>query len=422
MTRSTFSPLRWMGLALASSLGWHALTGPALAQESILTLREAIAEATRSHPSIEATQWGVMQAQAATREAWSGLKPTMTLGGGLQHAPTSGLHRPQLQVSAVQPLYDGDRTRLAVRVAELSEASAELERVMVRRRIAYETARAYFSVLQAESLLEAARNNVEQAKEQLALAELRAKGQVGTRMEVLQAAGAIASAQDGYLQAVNQVRQARETLENLLGRSLGNQDLNRTSVLKHLAFTPQETERALDARPEIGQVMLQRDVQEVTAELRARATWPTLSAVGDVAMELGSARQMLTASLSWPFIDGERTAAQVAQARLAAARAEATLAALKREVSLEIRLAAEALRTAQDRVRVAQEGLQAAIDGLMLAKVRFAGGVGTGLEVINALSVLSQAQSTYIQGTYAVLQNQLRLGQALGVDVEDLLP
>ena len=425
MTRKTFTCPGWKRHVLAFTLAWQVIGQAAFAEDAPrppVALQAAIALATQTHPSIEASRLGIAQAQAATREAWSGFKPRVSLAGGVQHGVSTGVGRPQLQLNAVQPLYDGNRTLLAVRQAELSETSAELERIAVRRRIAYETARAYFAVLQAESLREAARHNVEQAKEQLSLAELRARGQVGTRLEVLQAKGAIATAQDGYLQATNQVRQSRETLENLLGQPLGDADLNRMSALKHVDYAPEQVVRALEARPDVGQAILARDVQEVMAAQRSRLTWPTLSAVGDVAMGQEGTRQSVAASLSWPFIDGERTAAQVEQARLGFARAEATLAALRREATLEIRLAAETLQLSQDRVKVAQQGLQAAIEGLMLAKVRFAGGVGTGLEVINALSMLSQAQSAYIQGTFAVQTSQLRLAQALGIDAEDLIP
>lgn len=425
MTRKTFTCPGWKRQALSFTLAWQVIGQAAYAEDAPrppVTLQAAIALATQTHPSIEASRLGIAQAQAATREAWSGFKPRVSLAGGVQHGLSTGAARPQLQLNAIQPLYDGNQTLLAVRQAELSEASAGLDRIAVRRRIAYETARAYFAVLQAESLREAARHNVEQAKEQLSLAELRAQGQVGTRMEVLQAAGAIATAQDGYLQAVNQVRQTRETLESFLGHPLGDAALNRMSALKHVAYDPEQVARALDARPDVGQAILAREVQDVAVAQRSRLTWPTLSAVGDLATAEDGTRQTVSASLSWPFLDGERTAAQVEQARLGIARAEATLAAVRREATLEIRLAAETLHLSQERVKVAQEGLQAATEGLVLAKVRFARGVGTGLEVINALSMLSQAQSAYIQGTFAVQTSQLRLAQALGIDAEDLIP
>lgn len=419
--------LAWQAFGLDARAQGHALAPHPVGEDPLfapharahaLTLAEAVARATRMHPAIEASSLGVAQAQAATREAWAGWKPTFSLSGGIQ--PHVNVPGPQLQLNAVQPLFDGNRTLLAVRQAELSEADAGLARVAVRRRIAYETALSYFAVLQAERLLEATRLNIEQAREQLALAELRAKGQVGTRLEVLQAAGAIATAQDGYLQAAYQARQARETLENHLGHSLGETSLVGTSALKHVSFGPEQVARALEARPEVAQAHVAREAQEVMAVQRARQTWPTLSAVGDVS--LAEARQSVRASLTWPFLDAGRTRAQVDHARLGAARAEATLNATRRAAALEIRLASETLLFSEERLKVAQQGLQAAIEGLKLAKVRFAGGVGTGLEVINALTTLSHAQSAYVQGKFAVKTSQLRLAQALGLDVEEILP
>ncbi|MNY05526.1 Outer membrane efflux protein BepC precursor [compost metagenome] len=329
----------------------------------------------------------------------------------------------QLQLSAVQPLYDGHRTASAVRLADLSEQLAEVERRGARRKVAYETALAYFAVLQAESMRDAARINVEQAKEQLTLAELRSQGQVGTRLEVLQAQTSVAIAQEGFLQAVNQLRQARQTLESQLGGSMAELSVDPMTQLKHLAYAPEQIARALDGRPEVAQAILAREGQAETARQRARTTWPTVSAVGDVTTAPGGGtQQTIAASLAWNFFDSGRTATQVKQAQLGAERAAASLVATRRAAALEIQTTAQALQSAQERVAVTQQGLQAAIEGLKLAKVRFNAGVGTGLEVTSALSSLSQAQSAYIQGSYEVKTYQLRLAQALGLELEDLIP
>ncbi|HEY9897733.1 MAG TPA: TolC family protein [Pantanalinema sp.] len=402
-------------------------------QAQVLTLKEAVAIATRTHPSIEAARLGVDQAQAAVREARTGLQPTLSLSGGLNRTDVTGVplrtvspqspYGFQLQLSAVQPLYDGARTASAVRLADLGAQLAEVERRGAQRKVAYDTALAYIAVLQAESLRDAARINVEQAKDQLCLADLRSQGQVGTRFEVLQAQSSVAIAQEGFLRAVNQLRQARQTLESQLGRPVADLRVEPMTQLKHLAYDPEQIAQALDGRPEVAQAILAREGQVETARQRARTTWPTVSAVGDVTTAPGGGtQQTIAASLAWNFFDSGRTATQVRQAQFGAERAEASLAATRRTAALEIQTTAQALQSAQERVAVTQQGLQAAIEGLKLAKVRFNAGVGTGLEVTSALSSLSQAQSSYIQGSYEVKTTQLRLAQALGLEVEELIP
>jgi outer membrane protein TolC len=392
-----------------------------------------VAIATRQHPAIEASRLGIEQAQAMVREARTGLQPTFSLAGGLNRADVAGTtprvsvpqgpYGFQLQLSAVQPLYDAQRTASALRLADLNEKLAVVERVGTRRRVAYETALAYFAVLQAESMREAARINVEQAKEQLTLAELRSQGQVGTRLEVLQAETSVAIAQDGYVQAVNQVRQARLILEGFVGERLTAVSLDAMTPLRHVAYSPEQIALGLEGRSEVAQAMLAREVQVETARQRSRMTWPTLSALGDVMTAPGGGtQQTLAASLAWNFFDSGRTAAQVQQAQLGAERAEASLAATRRTAAIEIQTTAQSLQTAQERVAVTQQGLQAAIEGLKLAKLRFNAGVGTGLEVTSALASLSQAQGAYIQGSYEVSTYQLKLAQVLGLDLEELIP
>lgn len=403
------------------------------AQAQVLTLKEAVERATRTHPSVLAARLGVEQAVEAQREARKGMLPSFSLAGGLNRSDMAGLIRPstpaqgpygfQVQLSAVQPIYDAQRTASAVRLADLAERLAEVERIGTRRRLAYETALAYFSVLQAESMRDAARINVDQAKEQLSIAELRSQGRVGTQLEVLQAEASVAIAQEGYVQAVNELFQSRQTLESLLGEPLADARLDALTQLKELEFGPEQIAHALEARPEVAQAILSRDSQAETALLRSRVTWPTLNAVGDVAaLPGGGTQQTVAASLAWNFFDSGRTSAQVAQARLGVERAEATLAATRRAAALEVQTTAQGLQAAQERVAIAKQGLQAAIEGLKLAKVRFNAGVGTGLEVTSALSYLSQAQSAYIQGTYSVTTFQLRLAQALGLELEELIP
>lgn len=431
MIRQTVTHAR--ALLLASTLLAPVLLAPVPAWAQVLSLREAVAIATRTHPALEAARLGTEQARAGTREARMGLLPTFSLSGGLNRAdvagvlpramPVPGPYGFQAQLTAVQPLYDAQRTASAVRLGSLSERLAEVEQIGARRRLAYETAMAYFALMQAESMRDAARINVEQAKEQLAIAELRDAGQVGTRLEVLQAETSVAIAQEGYVQAVSQVLQARQVLESHLGQPLSGLRMDALTRLKGLEVAPEQIPLALEGRPEVAQAILAREAQVETAFQRSRATWPSVSAVGDVAaLPGGGTQQTITASLSWNLFDSGRTSVQVEQARLGIERAEASLAATRRVAALEIQTTAQALASARERVALTQQGLQAAIEGLKLAKVRFNAGVGTGLEVISALSMLSQAQSTFIQGSYAVSTTQLKLGQALGLELEELLP
>lgn len=52
-----------------------------------------------------------------------------------------------------------------------------------------------------------------------------------------------------------------------------------------------------------------------------------------------------------------------------------------------------------------------------MAQVRYNAGVGTGYEVIDAQTALVQAQNTYVQANYDRQRAEVRLAEALGVEI-----
>ncbi|HEY9856294.1 MAG TPA: TolC family protein, partial [Stenomitos sp.] len=126
-------------------------------------------------------------------------------------------------------------------------------------------------------------------------------------------------------------------------------------------------------------------------------------------------------TLTWKLLDSGRQAAQVDQARLEAERVALTLQARQEAATLDLETARAALLSSEERIRLTRDQLATAQEALHLARLRFEGGVGTSLEVIQALTALNQAQTAAIAARFDQAMAVLKLGQVLATPVAALL-
>lgn len=122
------------------------------------TIFDAIGSVTKSHPAVIAATKLMAAAHSERREAISGYMPTLSIDGrtGQQSrdriSGNTSLYSNELSLSLRQPLFDGFKTRNAVRAAGAAEAEAKSEMEMRTLRVAFEAARTYIDVLRANEL------------------------------------------------------------------------------------------------------------------------------------------------------------------------------------------------------------------------------------------------------------------------------
>ncbi len=118
------------------------------------TIFDAIGSVTKSHPAVIAATKLMAAANSERREAISGYMPTLSIDGrtGQQSrdriSGNTSLYSNELSLSLRQPLFDGFKTRNAVRAAGAAEAEAKSEMEMRTLRVAFEAARTYIDVLE----------------------------------------------------------------------------------------------------------------------------------------------------------------------------------------------------------------------------------------------------------------------------------
>ena len=125
---------------------------------------------------------------------------------------------------------------------------------------------------------------------------------------------------------------------------------------------------------------------------------------------------VLAASL--PIFDGGRTKAQVAQARSDVEDAKTGREQILQGVALQVRQAYLSLREAQVRLQATANAVEAAREAARLARVRYEAGVGTTVEVTDAVAALTGANTNYVTAAYDARVSLAQLESAIGGPIE----
>jgi outer membrane protein TolC len=218
----------------------------------------------------------------------------------------------------------------------------------------------------------------------------------------------------------------------VLARSIGI-PLDREIILSQpLSFQPP---RAQSVTTLVNQALAQRlDVRAADAQVRAAEQivsaahaerWPSLSINGDYGV-LGPSPVSnhgvfaVTGSVNVPIWQGGRTEADIQQAEAALKERRAELADQRAQVEQDVRTAFINLETAAGQVKVATTNRGYANETLNEARDRFAAGVATTVEVVQAQEQVAGADNDYIASLFSFDLAKLALARATGEAEKDL--
>jgi outer membrane protein TolC len=122
----------------------------------------------------------------------------------------------------------------------------------------------------------------------------------------------------------------------------------------------------------------------------------------------------VTGTVNIPIYQGGRVRADVEQAEATIAQRRAELADQKAHVEQEVRNALIELQTANGQLKLTQANRDFARETLTQARDRFAAGVSTTLEVVQAQEQVASAESDYISSLFALDLARVSLARATG--------
>jgi outer membrane protein TolC len=315
----------------------------------------------------------------------------------------------QAQVSLQYDVFTGGQ-----KVAELTRSAAALDgahagELRARFATAQVTESTYYSVLAGAELMRVARERVQRAEQQLAVARARVTTGAAVQTDSLQLRLELSRARVGLLQQETSLRVARLTLGTRVGSDGPVDAAPLDSVLPPelpITFATAVEEAALQG-PQYRQARANERV--TAAALRARMgtylpkatlAW---SRVGYDNRFLPSriGLSALSLNVSLPLWDNGQREIALTQAQVNHDVARAAREQMERSVRRDVTAAYDGFTTARASAQLAAEGLRVARENFRVQQSRYRAGATTILDILKAQSDLDDADVTFVQARYA---------------------
>jgi len=429
---------------LSPSFGEEATAPLAIGEQGAapLSLQESIEIALQKSPTLQAAQGAIKEAKYRRLGAVSDFLPqvgTQYSYTRLDEAPTMTIPtNPPFtigtrdvynwQSSVTQPVFTGGALINSYLLAKLGVDLARVEFERTKLDFILNVKEAYYGVLTAEKVLEVAEQTVQQLESNLTVAQAFFDVGITSKNDLLQVEVSMAQARQYLIKARNGLEIARAVFNTLLRRDI-NEDVR---LVEALEYTPMMvdvdrfTEEAYQERPEIKAAELGIKSAKKGVGLAASGLFPQASIVftyerqGDDYSVSGSRYEpdkdswYVMGVAQWNVWDWGKTWWGVGENKAKVFQAECAFEEIKDGVRLEVKEASLRVMEAEENIQVAETAVSQAEENFRINEERYKGQVATSTDVLDALTLLTQARTNY----YSVLSDyniaKARLRRAIG--------
>ncbi len=408
-----------------------------------LTLGQAIEAVVARYPSLDAARAAVDAARARTMQSNASRLPQVSGQGGYLYnslRPYVAFSLPGfsagaiyenitnsygLSVTARQLLTDFGRTDKIVAMARSGQITAQDALEDTRHQLGYQTIQSFYSVVLLRSSMDVAREEIATLEEALRVAQKKFAAGSATKFDLLTTQVRLSNARNHLTDTQASLEKQENGLRQLLGRPPGAPLLLAGDFDAESAALP-ESEAISDGLENRPEMKLARD-DEKTARLKedaaARGNRPTLSAQVSGGVEDGVVpnlydnRSYVTAGLSLdvPIFTGQRVTGDRLEAEAGVRSAQAREHELSDTITTDVQNAYSDLKAAQARLASADTLVAQAQEALALAQTRYANGVITNFELLDAQSSFRSAELGRLQARYDCVLARQAVARAAGV-------
>ena len=414
-----------------------ALSQPVLAAPIELSLDDSIALAFKNNPDIsianlgrKKSYWAVEQA-----EADKGFSLDFTHSDKRYDTPASYLNTLKKDtyynkfdnsISLSLPIYSGGKLESQIDQAKLNLKVSDLTIDATKQQIKQTVTTYYFNVLQYRNALEVSQGTVDTYLSHLK--NVQAQYNAGTipQVDVYSSAVSLANAKNSLIKAQNNYALAVANLNNAIGLSLDSElKLKEDLKYEHYSLALKDCESyALANRPEMFQyeakIAIAQDDEKIansgyrpTVSLAASEDWYDKAFIGT-----NHNNWLIGLTASFNLFDSGLVNSKVNQSKASLDTVQEQARQTHDTILLEVRQYYLSMYEAEKRIDTSKVAVDQSAESLRIAELRYAAGVGTNLDVLDALLAQDTAKTNYIQALYDYNTNKAQLDKAMGMAVK----
>jgi outer membrane protein TolC len=326
-----------------------------------------------------------------------------------------------------QPLFTGFALKSKHQMAKLGVDIAKLVTDQATLDIIKEVKVAYFGILLAQKYLLVAEEAVEQLQSHADDAEKLYQQGIVPYNDFLKSKVALADAKQSRVKAESNLRLAISAFNTILRLGIDEE----TEVEDILEFSPfgytldEAILVALEKRPELLALSFALRNANYQIKLAKSQYYPQIALVGNCERtgedmeasknEFGNSHnESITLQLNWNFFEWGKTKADVAKYQFRKRALEEDLTGATDAVKLEVKTAYLDLRVALRNIETARESLKQAKENYRITNVQYQQQITTSTEVLDARTLLTQAETNYFGALYGYNTALAELMRAMG--------
>lgn len=340
-----------------------------------------------------------------------------------------------LKLTLQQPLFTGFRLDNSVSAAEYSANAAQHDYSKDKAELTYSTKAAYWNLFKAIEVKRVVRENVEQTKAHLADVKHLMEQGLATRNDLLKVEVQLSSSQLLEIDAVNGVKIAMMTLDNLMGLPLET-EIQLVANVAGITFPlepksndsaslTQLVQKALPSRSEIKAMESRLLASEATVRAARGGWYPQIYLIGNYYYARPNLRILPTkdefkntwdvgVSASFDIWNWRTTTHQTTQAEAALAETQDALAQLRDGIALEVTQNYLEVTKAKEKILVASRGVEQAEESYRITKAKFAAGLATNTDLLDGEVALLQAKTNNVTAIVDYELAKERLTKSVG--------
>jgi outer membrane protein len=349
---------------------------------------------------------------------------------GSLSVPTSERGYPAYTMSVEQTLYDFQKNASRYKASMLGVDIRKIDTRRIRNIVGLSFAVAYFDLLESNRMVDVAEREVERVESHLKDTKNLYEQGVVTKNDVLQAEVRLADSRQRLLAAKNLSALNASQINNFLLRPLNSpvqpEEVDPLLLESRAVFDLGKAwDVAMEARPELQIVDTTLKAQDFEEKAQKADYLPKFFVKGeydymDNRYLLHEANAFVLFGMSINLYKGGSTKAEVAKIEYGKERLREQRNQLVDEIKLEVKKYILDSETAKQRVAATKDAVNQAEENLRIDRVKYTEGVGTATDVLDAVTLLTVAETNYYRSLYDLMRAEAGILYATGRDIAEV--
>lgn len=343
---------------------------------------------------------------------------------GLQKVYTSEKRFLSYGINAYQTIYDFGSNTSQYEASKTSLDLSGLDILRTKNIVALDFIITYYDILEAEKMVSVAEKEVQRLESHLSVAQSLFKEGVITKNDLLQTEVRLADAKQRLLTAKNMRELGASRLNSIMSRPLMSEvrvmETDRDFAPNLVLDTLWET--AGRQRIEVRTIDSELKIAELEEKSKLSEYYPKLFAQGgynytENEYQLHENNWSFLLGVNINLFNGGSTKASVAKAKHRIEQIHERKRKIVDDIKLEVQKGFLDAKNAAEKVRVSKGAIGQAEENHRINKIRYEEGIGTATDVLDAITLLTNAETNHYKALYELRRAHAAVMYAVGMDL-----